>query len=147
MTNSATPSEPATATIIPMPGLSKKDRRRSEDKWTAQVIRLGYTVVPSLLLRAQAKLGLTPEQLNVLLQLAEHWWEADKEPYPSKETLARRMHKSPRQVQRYLTQLEDAGLSSALSGSSGTRPRQVTPICYAASLRSSRMSSLNSGRP
>jgi len=73
------------------------------------VIKLGYTVVPSLLLRAQAKLDLTPEQLNVLLQLAEHWWEADKEPYPSKETLARRMHKSPRQVQRYLTQLEDAG--------------------------------------
>jgi DNA-binding Lrp family transcriptional regulator len=47
--------------------------------------------------------------LNVLLQIVEHWWEAGKHAYPSKETIARRMGKSPRQVQRYLTKLEAGG--------------------------------------
>jgi len=61
------------------------------------------------LLRAQGKLRISPAQFNVLAQLCEHWWEADKYPYPAKDTIARRMGKSPRQVQRYITELEDAG--------------------------------------
>jgi DNA-binding Lrp family transcriptional regulator len=46
----------------------------------------------------------------VLVHLVEHWWDADKDPYPAKDTIARRMGKSPRQIQRYLTELEEAGL-------------------------------------
>jgi Mn-dependent DtxR family transcriptional regulator len=30
-------------------------------------------------------------------------------PFPAKDTIARRMGKSPRQVQRYITELEEAG--------------------------------------
>jgi predicted transcriptional regulator len=65
--------------------------------------------LPSLLLRAQAKLKINPVQLNVLIQLIEHWWEADKNPFPAKETIARRMNKSTRHIQRILTQLENVG--------------------------------------
>lgn len=119
------PAAQASAVIIPMPGLAKRDRRRSEDKWTAQVMKLGFTPLPSLLLRAQARLGLTPEQLNTLLQIVEHWWEADKLPFPSKETLARRMGKSPRQVQRYLTQLEKNGFITRIERFNG-RKAQVS---------------------
>jgi len=89
--------------------VGKKELRRADDKWTPAVIKLGYTTLPSLLLRAQAKLKLNPSQLNVLIQLLEHWWEADKNPFPAKETIARRMNKTPRHVQRILTQLEKAG--------------------------------------
>jgi DNA-binding transcriptional ArsR family regulator len=63
-----------------------------------------------LLLRAQGRLGISPVQFNVLVHLVEHWWDADKDPYPAKDTIARRMGKSPRQIQRYLTELEEAGL-------------------------------------
>lgn len=118
-------AEQRSAVIIPMPGMTKKDKRRSEDKWTAQVMKLGFTPLPSLLLRAQARLGLKPEQLNVLLQIVEHWWEADKVPFPSKDTLARRIGKSPRQVQRYLTQLEDGGFISRIERFNG-RKAQVS---------------------
>lgn len=108
-TTAKVPANDAGADIIRLPILPKAEKRRSEDKWTAPVMKLGYTPLPSLLLRAQAKLQLKPEHLNTLLQIMEHWWEADKAPFPSKETLARRMGKSPRQVQRYLTELEKAG--------------------------------------
>jgi DNA-binding transcriptional ArsR family regulator len=103
------PANDTGAELFVLPGLAKADKRRSEAKWSAAVMKLGYTPLPSLLLRAQAKLNLKPEHLNTLLQIMEHWWEADKMPFPSKETLARRMGKSPRMVQRYLTDLEDAG--------------------------------------
>lgn len=89
--------------------VEKKELRRASDKWTPAVIKLGYTTLPSLLLRAQAKLKLNPSQINVLIQLIEHWWEADKNPFPAKETIARRMNKTPRHIQRILTQLEKAG--------------------------------------
>jgi hypothetical protein len=106
MTHSTTP--PLPAPVIPFP--KKKSGKRAEDKWSPQVLKLGYTALPNLLLRAQAKLGITPPQFNVLAQLCEHWWEADKHPYPAKDTIARRMGKSPRQVQRYITELEEADL-------------------------------------
>lgn len=88
----------------------KKPRNRSEDKWTPGVMKFGFTTIPNLLLEAQAKLEISPVELTVLVQVIEHWWNADADPYPAKATIARRLGKSPRQVQRYLTQLEDKGL-------------------------------------
>jgi hypothetical protein len=113
MKQQATSPLPEAPNVIPLP-ISKKERRRAEDKWSPQVIKLGYTPLPSLLLRAQAKLKINPTQLNVLIQIIEHWWEADKDPYPAKETIARRMGKSPRQIQRVLTQLEKGGFIKRL---------------------------------
>jgi hypothetical protein len=98
-----------TAKVITLP-LPKKVRNRAEVKWSPQVMKHGYTPLPNLLLRAQGKLKITPVQLNVLIQLAEHWWEADKDPFPAKDRIATRMNKSPRQIQRYITQLEKRGM-------------------------------------
>src|SRR5215831_18170928 len=109
-----------TATVIPLPA-QKNGGKRAEDKWSPQVLKFGYTALPNLLLRAQAKLGITPSQFNVLAQLAEHWWDADKFPYPAKDTIARRMDKSPRQIQRYITELEDAGLIRRIERFSGKK--------------------------
>lgn len=100
---------PSSLKVVPLP-VTKKEKRRAEDKWSAQVIKLGYTPLPSLLLRGQAKLKLNPVQLNVLIQIIEHWWDADRDPFPSKDTIATRIGMSPRQVQRVLTQLEKAGM-------------------------------------
>ena len=84
--------------------------RASEKKWGKEVIALGFCIVPSLLLRAQNRLGLNPTQLAVLLQLCDFWWERERKPYPSKAVLAERLSLSSRQVQRYIAELETAGL-------------------------------------
>jgi predicted transcriptional regulator len=70
---------------------------------------LGFCITPSLLLRAQARLGLNPTQLAVLMHLADYWWEAERKPYPKMETLGNRLKLGPRQVRRYIAELEDAG--------------------------------------
>jgi predicted transcriptional regulator len=110
-----------TDNVISLPTTKKKQGRRSEDKWSAQVMKLGYTTFPNLLLKAQGKLKLSPAQFNVLVQVVEHWWEAERQPYPAKDTIARRMNKSPRQVQRYLTELEKAGMIRRISRYSGKK--------------------------
>jgi DNA-binding MarR family transcriptional regulator len=101
--------------------VEKKPKRRADDKWSHQVVKLGYTTIPSLLLRAQAKLKITPVQFNVLMQVIEHWWDADEDPWPSKDTIARRMRKSPRMVQRYLSELEKKGLVSRIKRFKGKK--------------------------
>ena len=106
MTESKTP---AAENVIPLrPG--KEMGRTLERKWGKAVIRLGFCIVPSLLLRAQNRLGLNPTQLAVLMQLCEFWWDSERKPYPSKALLAERLGLSPRQVQRYIAELETAGL-------------------------------------
>jgi hypothetical protein len=92
-----TPTAAAGASIIQLP-ISKKDRRRAEHKFGVAVLKLGYTMLPNLLLQAQGRLGISPLQLNVLVQLIQHWWDADSDPFLAKETIARRMGKSPRQI-------------------------------------------------
>lgn len=84
--------------------------KASAEKWGQAVMDLGFCLVPSLLLRAQRRLNLSPTQLAVLLQLCDFWWDKERKPFPSKETLAQRLSLSERQVQRYIAELEQEGL-------------------------------------
>ena len=67
---------------------------------------LGFCIVPSLLLRAQNRLGSNPTQLVVLMQICDFWWDRDRKPYPSKTVLPERLGLSPRQPQRHIADLE-----------------------------------------
>jgi predicted transcriptional regulator len=88
----------------------KPTQKASAEKWGQAVIELGFCLIPSLLLRAQRRLNLNPTELAVLLQLCDFWWDKERKPYPSKETLAQRLSLSERQVQRYIANLEKEGL-------------------------------------
>ncbi len=96
------------AEVIPLRPL--KATKASERKWGKAVIGLGFCIVPSLLLRAQRRVGLSPTQLAVLMHLADYWWDVDRKPRPSKQTLGERLGLSPRQVQRIIADLEAAGM-------------------------------------
>lgn len=93
--------------------MSGKDRVRA--KWGADVAAAGFTITPSHLLAANAFLPserhLAPTEMLILLNLLSAWWQADRLPFPSKATLAKRLGlKSTRQVQRALSSLESKGL-------------------------------------
>ncbi|MBB4087494.1 helix-turn-helix domain-containing protein [Sphingomonas carotinifaciens] len=97
---------------LPVADCQPKAPRKSgaaANKWGAKVIALGFCMLPSLLLRAQRRLGLSPTQLAVLIQLADFWWDAGRKPFPKKADLALRLNLSERQVQRYIAELEEAG--------------------------------------
>ena len=112
-------AQDSTAVIPPRP--LKSATRTSEEKWGAAVMKLGFCIVPSILLRAQQRLKLNPTQLAVLMQLCDYWWDPARKPYPSKKTLAQRLGLGARQVQRHIADLEQAGLVKRIErrGSNG----------------------------
>ncbi|BDY17640.1 hypothetical protein Sulfitobl28_36350 (plasmid) [Sulfitobacter pontiacus] len=99
--------------VVPIMGHLKKeaeDTRTLSKKWGKETIDLGYTVMPSALLRGQARLGIGPTELAVLIHLMDHWWKPEDMPWPSKKTIADRLMVSPKTVQRAIVNLEAAKL-------------------------------------
>lgn len=110
MTEQTSDNETINVVAAPIPLAKAKSSRVADEKWGKEVMKAGFCLIPSLLLRCQQRLGLNPTQLAVLLQLADFWWEASRKPYPSKQTLSDRLGLSTRQIQRYMAELEQAGL-------------------------------------
>lgn len=81
----------------------------AKERWSSNVMDRGYTTIPTILLWGQARLELTADELNVLLQIISHWFYVGNDPHPSKARIAERMGKHPRTVQGYLTSLEKKG--------------------------------------
>lgn len=82
----------------------------NEKKWTKTLMQTGWTVLPNIILECQSALKLKPTDVNVLLHLARHWWEASNHPHPAKGTIAKRMGVTPGTVRRSVRKLEKAGL-------------------------------------
>src|SRR5690606_22945999 len=89
---------------------NKKVDRASEKKWGKAVLTHGFSILPSLLFKAQRRLKLKPIELAILVHLADFWWEPERKPYPSKERLSERLGIGERQVQRWIANLEEARL-------------------------------------
>lgn len=85
-------------------------RKASEKKFGKPVMDVGFCITPSLLMKAQARIGLNSVQFNIVMQLLDQWWAAERLPWPSKATIAERMGMSPRQIQRHIAEMEGAGL-------------------------------------
>lgn len=73
------------------------------------VAAAGYQPLPDVLLFHQRELGLTSEELNVVLNVLAHWYAPERLPFPSAKTIANRMGASERTVERYLTSLRKKG--------------------------------------
>lgn len=73
-------------------------------------IDAGFQTIPDALIKNQHKLGMSPVELAVLLNLTMHWWYAERLPYPATSTIAKRIGKTSRTVQRALNKLNELGL-------------------------------------
>ena len=92
---------------------------RTRKKWGGEAIDAGFTIIPNHLLGINEFLApekrLSPTEIVVLLQLLTAWWSAERMPFPSKNSIAKRTALSPRQVQRSLTGLEEKGFISRIA--------------------------------
>ena len=89
--------------------------RAFDKRWGEDIVSGGYLLVPSILLRAQARLHLDCVELAVLLHLIDHWWSEGKMPFPSKQRLSERIGKSEKTIQRAMARLESEGLVKRIS--------------------------------
>ncbi|MDU4222214.1 MAG: helix-turn-helix domain-containing protein [Clostridium perfringens] len=81
-----------------------------EKKWGENSMVMGWTAIPTSMLFLQAELSITPLGFNILINLISHWWESDEHPYPSQESLAKRMGVSKRSIQREISSLIEKNL-------------------------------------
>jgi DNA-binding transcriptional regulator YhcF (GntR family) len=81
-----------------------------EQRWTAPLAKAGWTPLPNIILDKQATLGLDSLDLNILLQIAKHWYAAESAPFPAVETLATAIGVKVRTVQRRITAMVAAGV-------------------------------------
>jgi DNA-binding MarR family transcriptional regulator len=101
---------------------------RAADKWR-EAAKAGFQLLPDLLLRHQADLGLTATDLVVLINLTMHWWYSDQRPFPRSSTIARRMGIDRRTVQRSLAKLSEEGLVEKVTENlADGRERQVCDL-------------------
>lgn len=96
--------------VIDLKPRPDRTEKSAERKWGKKVMALNYTIVPSLFIQAQRRLGISPLQFNILLQLMDFWWKAESKPFPSKKTIAERIGVHPRTIQKNIEALENAGL-------------------------------------
>ena len=96
--------------VIPTAKPRKEGMQASVQKWGQEVIDRGFCILPSILIRAQRQIDITPTQLNILLNLIDWWSYPERNPWSSKSDLATRIGISARQLQRQVAVLEKNGL-------------------------------------
>ncbi|WP_453974338.1 hypothetical protein [Bradyrhizobium elkanii] len=68
----------------------------NEKKWTAPLMKAGWTALPNVIFERQRALGLDAIDVNIILHIASYWWTAEGKPFPSKRTIAAAMDVEPR---------------------------------------------------
>lgn len=99
-----------TANVVNFPAAPAKAEASRVRIWSRPVVALGYTALPSVMIQAQRRLGITPLQFNILTQLLDYWREPGRAPFPSKAELADRIGVKPKTIQTNIRALETAKL-------------------------------------
>src|SRR5579863_8878926 len=77
-----------------------KEHYRIAVKFGNPILDAGHTAIPNLMLRHYAQLKITPQEMLFIIHLLELKWDR-RDPFPSIDTVAKRMGLSVRQIQRY----------------------------------------------
>lgn len=88
----------------------------------------GWSPVPDVLLFNQGKLGLTSEDLNVLLNLMAHYYTRDQMPFIRPNVIAKRMGVSTRSVQRSIARLRKLNLIKKAIGEKRQIVHDLSPL-------------------
>lgn len=102
---------PTSPTVLAFPPKASTKTASSQEKiWGKAVVANGYAGIPSILIQAQSRLGLTAMQFNILVQLLDYYRDPHRAPFPSRAELGRRIGVKPKTIQTNMRQLEQAGL-------------------------------------
>jgi DNA-binding MarR family transcriptional regulator len=85
------------------------------ERW-GDAVSAGFIPLPNALVRAQARLGLSSNDVVVILNILLHWYHSDKLPYPRTTAIAKRSGLGHRTVQRSLRNLEKKKLIARVQG-------------------------------
>lgn len=96
--------------VVQFPKTEARKPSSTERIWGKAVMGDGYTGIPSILIQAQSRLGITPLQMNIVIQLLDYWRDPNRRPFPTKKEIATRINVTHKTIQNNIRQLEKAGL-------------------------------------
>lgn len=82
------------------------EHKQIEKRWTKPLVETGFTAIPNIILDKQRALGLNAMDVNIILQIAKHWWDAESAPFPSIGKLAITLGVTNRTVQKHISEME-----------------------------------------
>lgn len=99
-----------------------------QQKWGPDLIEAGWVALPSIILERQDALGLDAIDINIILHIAKHWFEASNLPHPSKGSIARAMGLTPRAIQKRISRLNELGFVERIErrGPKGSKGSQTS---------------------
>lgn len=82
-------------------------------RWGEDVLKMGFTTVPNLLMRINRFVPkarqLKSSEIFVLITLLSYWWDNHRMPFPSMSRLSFETGLSVRQTKRVISQLSEKG--------------------------------------
>jgi DNA-binding transcriptional regulator YhcF (GntR family) len=102
--------------------------KQLEEKWGKPLIAAGWVALPQIILEKQRALDLSSLDINIILHIAKYWWDADKLPHPSKNTIAEAIGVEPRTVQRRIAALEAANFIKRIQRPGGAGKASQTAL-------------------
>lgn len=111
------------AKVVPFPKASSTgDAAMSgfEKIWGKKVKSHGYAAIPSIMIRAQHRLGVNATQFCILVQLLEYYRTPGRDPFPTKQQLADRIGIKSSTVKSNMKALETAGLIKRVQHKTGS---------------------------
>jgi hypothetical protein len=92
-----------------LPKPARSTDPRVARRWSPTIVANGFVPLPNTLLWAYCDLGMSPQELLLVIQLSSFKWGAAS-PFPSMGKLADRMNMSDRRVREIVASLESKGL-------------------------------------
>lgn len=83
--------------------------KRVEAKYL-EASKAGFQALPDILLKAQGRLRISQTEMVTLINILSFWWYEDKLPFPTANTIAKRMGASARTVERAIAALSSKGI-------------------------------------
>jgi predicted transcriptional regulator len=95
---------------FPTPAATPRPPSSTERIWGKPVMSHGFAGIPSILIQAQRRIGLSTTQMNIVVQLLDYWREPNRRPFPTKRDLAERIDVTEKTIQNNIRAMEKAGL-------------------------------------
>jgi predicted transcriptional regulator len=99
----------ANPNVVPFPS-AEKVKSSTERIWGKAVRNYGYAGIPSIMIQGQRRLGVTPLQMNILIQLLDYLYDPTRHPFPRKSEIADRLGVTSKTIQTNIRALEKVGL-------------------------------------
>jgi len=97
--------------VVPFPVAETETPSSSFEKiWGKKVKSHGYAAIPTILIRAQHRLGVNSTQFCILMHLLDLYWSPDRPPFPTKQQLADRIGIKESTIKANMKALEEAKL-------------------------------------